>query len=318
MHPSHCADAVISLSKQTNIVGEVSAKLVDLAAYWVQTLSGYETIMAKVLSTSWAADHMPVISRRGHDPSRFTNFVAKNHQSPAPLASTPGQEDHILVTAFSLGQPGGKTVSCPGNCDWTLKVKPTASGVHFTCERCKFKCTTPKFKTDRSKTLEQKALVAVKFPPDSYLAEWKKYEDVEESESDKSQPTSPFSRSITPPPVSTAPSNPPVQSRPIRPIPTIRLPPPEAIARSHSLPSSTTITPMSSSSSLRIRLPRMPSTPHLSLAGPSSTDGTSSGDVTPPPESPLESPQERPPVRKRTAQEITRGIWEKRPRQDKQ
>ncbi|KAF9646686.1 hypothetical protein BDM02DRAFT_3188658 [Thelephora ganbajun] len=56
---SHCADVVLSLANNTTVVSKVSARLLDLVAYWVQTLSDYNVLVAKAMTCDWAKEHMP-------------------------------------------------------------------------------------------------------------------------------------------------------------------------------------------------------------------------------------------------------------------
>ena len=293
------------MAKRTNLVGDVSARLLDLAAYWVQTPSDYDVLMAKVLNTSWALDHMPVLSMRGHSSERFTTYTTGKPPAPVPITSIPGQDDHILFTKFEFGQPGGKLVLCPGRCEAKMDPKQTKGGVRCVCEgtECEYKCTIPQFKTDQTTRLGRRGLVAIKYPPEIFHAQWTW------GGGDNPRPTLP----LPPPPTPSPQPSAPPPSHEIKPLPTARLPHLEAMTRSISLPPSRTITPMPSSSPLVIRIPRMSSTQSLSSAGPSMTRRTRSATATPP----LEASQESSESKKRTFADLTGAIWPKRQRSEK-
>lgn len=263
------------MAKAITLVGEVAVPVLDLATNWVQTLSDYDVLFAKVITKKWAKDHMPVLSRHSHDPARFTTYKSSHALVPTPA---PVQDDHILFTEFSLGQPGGRSV-LHGQCAWGTTTKQTASGVRITCSRCNARCTVPQFMTDPTTPLGAQGLVAIKYPPDEYIAEWRipKEDDASQSTlphdvaTPSPGPPLPFHKvkrlrttqprpaeiitrskslpSSTPPPIITPTPTAPLPPRAIKPL-TIRLTRPTAVTQAISLPSSTTITPRSSSSSL--------------------------------------------------------------------
>ena len=231
---------------------------------------------------------MPVLSMHGHNPARYTTYLSGDPPVPIPITSALGQDDHILITTFNLGQPGGKWVLCHSRCDQAVDARQTASGVRLTCRGCKSRCTIPQFKTDEATPLGKPGLVAVAFPPDQYHVQWGVPPPPQEIPS----------IAIIPPPPRETPRT------------TILPPPPDAMTRrSISLPSSTTVTPRSSSSSLRIRIPPTASTSGRSPVGRSGRGGTRSTTATPPPP----SPQEQTESRKRSPVELAlRDIWQKR------
>ena len=115
---SHCADAVLSLANISTVVSEVANTLTDLITYWVQTFSDYDILMGKVMKNEWGKVHMPIISRRGHDPTRYTTYVSGQPPAPFPITPTPGEDDdHIVYRQFSFTQPGGQLVLCLNRCD---------------------------------------------------------------------------------------------------------------------------------------------------------------------------------------------------------
>jgi len=71
---SHCADAVLSLSNNATIFGEVAAPLVDFAARWAQSPSDYDFIVSATLNTEWASKHHPVLSRADHSHFVYTQY----------------------------------------------------------------------------------------------------------------------------------------------------------------------------------------------------------------------------------------------------
>jgi hypothetical protein len=295
----HCADAVLSLAKDANLVGDVSGALLDVAAAWVQTLSDYDVLMARFIKGSWASNHLPILSRHGHNPTRFTTFFVGNVPQPVPDAARPDPNDHILFTTFSMGSPAGMVVRCPITAHQGIGFKQTSKGVRITCKVCLSKCTIPQFRSDLDSPLKAEGLVAVNYPPSQYAAQWEL--------SPQALQTNPkIPRAETPTPET--PVREPKQG------PTIHVSHPDVVARSSSLPSSTTITPRSSSSSLRIRIPPMRSTPDLGLPQSSRGDGSNSNNSTPP----LPSPQDSLESRKRAFEASTSGIWVRQHRSKKQ
>jgi len=283
---SHNADAVLSLANNATVVSEVSAKLLDLVAYWVQTFSDYDILIPKVMTCDWAKEHMPVLSRHGHNPARYTTFISGDPPAPIPITSAPGQDDHILFTKFNFGQPGGRVVLCHERCDQEVLPKQTKAGVRMECVGCGSKCTIPQFKTTQTTPLERHAFVAVKYPQDQYPAVW--------GPSKKGD-----SKLIQPPPKAT-------RSQ------AVLLHSPAMMKQTTSLPTTIapTTTPKSSSPSfrIRIRIPATRSTPSLSLPGPLGAEGIRSATATPPPP----SPQETPNPRKRSIAELRSEIMQQR------
>jgi hypothetical protein len=106
-----------------------------------------------------------VLSRRGHDPSRYTCFTS-TEKPCVDVAS--GKDDHILYTRFDLGQPGGRIVRCFGGCEKGMASKPSRNTVRLTCKGCKYKTTVPAFKTSTETTLGRVSLVAVAYPQHLY------------------------------------------------------------------------------------------------------------------------------------------------------
>lgn len=296
------------MAKPTTLVGEVAVPVLDLAANWVQTLSDYDVLIAKLITRKWAKDHMPVLSRHGHNPARFTTYHSSHPLVQTPTPSMPVQDDHILFTEFSLGQPGGKFIE-HGQCAWGTTPKPTATGVRIACNRCKARCTVPKFTTDPTTPLGAQALVAIKYPQVLYIAEWTMTKVAgsqvtlpHDTATPPSGPTLPFHKvkrlrttqpppaevitrskslpSSTPPPITTLIPNAPLP--PHKP-PTTHLIHPKVAAQTTSLPSSTIITPKSSSSSLYTQLSRVPSTQNFLPTAPSATGESHSTAETPKP-----------------------------------
>ncbi|KAF9642917.1 hypothetical protein BDM02DRAFT_3132771 [Thelephora ganbajun] len=278
----HCADAVLSLANNTTVVSKVSARLLDLVAYWVQTLSDYNVLMAKAMTCDWAKEHMPVLSRQGNDPTCHTTYTSGNPPAPVPITPAPSQDDHILYTKFSLGQPKGMTVLC-----------------HL-------RCTIAKFSTDMATPLGRQVLVAVKYPLEQFPTQW------------ELPKPGPFN--VTTATVATHEATTPPAILPPRHRLAAHPPPPDMMAWLTSLPSTTATTPTVTPaitpkplSSLRIWIPRMASTPSLFLAGASGEGGTHSTTATPPPP----SPQEPPKPRKRTLSKLKTEMMQKRKRYSK-
>lgn len=295
LHISHCADAVLSFANKATVVSEVSATLLNFVAYWVQTQSDYDTLISKTMDKDWAENHKPVLSRRHHDPKRYTTFFTGNQ--PVPIEPPPVQDDHILYTKFSLGNPMGRYIDCPtGRCKQKLGNKQTKLGVRISCPVCLLRCTIPSFKTDRSDILCGKALVAVHFPIKRYpITKWDTPEDAKPLLNDYVlDPSSPKSTPAPSPPPSPIPSH----SKSI----TALLSAPAMVVRSTSLPSTGTASQSSSSSNRHTQIPRLASTPSLRLV------------ATPSPPTPQE-PQRR---KKRSEAEIRSQLWQpKRQKRDK-
>lgn len=267
-------------------MSEVSATLLDFVAYWVQTHSDYDTLIAKAMKSDWAEDHMPVLSRRHHDPKRYTTFF--KDKLAVAIEPSSCQDDHILYTKFSLGNPAGGYIKCPKGCQQKLKSKQAQLGVRISCPVCGARCTIPTFRTDRATTLTRHAFVAVKYPPKQYPVTWELVK--------KAEPE---------PMLDTPPDTTPVPSLPPFPPPShSHLSAPAMMVRSTSLPSADLATP-GTSSSTRIYIPRLASTPSLRPA------------TTPSPPSPP-SPQGPPKQAKRTVEELRTNVWQvKRQRRDK-
>ncbi|KAF9779587.1 hypothetical protein BJ322DRAFT_1113387 [Thelephora terrestris] len=297
----HCADAVLSLAKDANLVGDISGTLLDLTAGWVQTLSDYNVLMARFIKMSWASNHLPILSRHGHDTTRFTTFFIDNVPQPVPDAARPDSNDHVLFTGFSMGSPGGMVVRCPIVDHQGIGIKQTKGAVRITCEECLSKCTVPQFRSDPTSPLKTQGLVAINYPPAQYPIQW-------ELSPKALQTNAKISWAETP-----MPDTPPPLQGP-REQPTIRISCLDTVIRSASLPSSTTVTPRPSSSNLRIRIPARQSTPNLRLPQSTRDNGSHSNNSTPP----LQSPQESVEARKRAFEESTSGIWVRRRRSKNQ
>jgi len=114
---------------------------------WVQSPSDYDTIVARTFTAAWAADHLPVISRR------------------------PGQ--HTLYTRFSLDEPRGQPVMCPNRCGGVMSSKTNANNLRFICKGCNSRATVEKFFLDTSTDLGKASFLKVQFPRRNYpIASW--------------------------------------------------------------------------------------------------------------------------------------------------
>ena len=246
--------------------------------------------MARFIKNWWASNHLPVLSRHGHDTTCFTTFFIGNAPQPVPDAARPDSNDHILFTAFSMGSPAGMVVHCPITAHQGIGFKQTSKGVRITCKVCLSKCTIPQFRSDPDTPLKAEGLIAINYPPSQYAAQWELSPQALQTNSKNPQVETP---------------TPETPMRGPKQRPTIHISHPDMVARSASLPSSTTVTPRSSSSSLRIRIPPMQSTPNLGLPQSSRGDGSNSNNSTPP----LPSPQESMESRKRAFEALTSGIW---------
>jgi hypothetical protein len=264
---------------------------------------------------------MPVLSRHGHDLSRYTTY---SPTAPTPISTTSiPDNDHILFTKFDLGQPAGMVVLCPFRCNQEITSRQTEKGVRLRCRKCQSRVTIPQFKTGRDSPLRKHALVAVRFPQGQYpTVKWDRPSEEGEDKRDEEEEEEP---EVTPPPpkIVVRSSSLPSKTRatptttPTPPPPsraTLRLP--KLTVRSTSLPSTTTVTPVvtprQSSSSLRIRIPARVATPNLSPAGPSGSGGIHSAAATPPPPSPHESPRPQ----KRSLIELARAMPKRRRHQE--
>ena len=147
-------------------MGTVATILLDLSAYWIQTLSDYDVLVAKTVLSKWAKKHMPGISRHSHNPAYYTTFISEGPPQPIPISC---QDDHILFTEFSLSQPGGQSVKCHNRYKQSISPKQIATRVHIMCNACKSRCMVKKFKTDMATILRRHALVTVRYPQDQYL-----------------------------------------------------------------------------------------------------------------------------------------------------
>lgn len=143
---SICADAVISLSNKATVVHAVSTTIFEFIARWVQSFSGYDSIVASTMTPDWARAHMPVIS----------------------LSST----QHVMYTAWDVARPHGQNVVCWQECNARLDKDIRANTVRLTCSACKAKTTVPKVLPRRDTALGKRSLVKVAFPVPKYPAEW--------------------------------------------------------------------------------------------------------------------------------------------------
>lgn len=287
------------MAKPANIVGDIATTLAAFASDWVQTLSDYHVLMARSITHQWCSNHLPVLSQHGHDASRFTIYSSGTPSRKIPIVATPGDDDHVLYTGFSLAQPQGKVLRCPIFEHQGLHPKGTHNGVRITCQKCESKCTIPQFKTDRTTPLGSQGIVAIKYPQDQYIAQWELSKLALSLNSLRPTPTTPDD--VIPP-----------LPKEVIDRPQIHLSLPKVMTKSASLPSSRAISPHPSPTPLVIRIPPMKSTPNLLQPEPSgrSGSGTRSGTATPPPP----SPQEQPESRKRTIDELASQIWNKRAR----
>lgn len=257
-HISHCADAVLSFATNTTITSEVAPVLLPLISDWVQTSSDYDVLIAKSVQAGWAHRNHPVLSRRGHDPSRYTKFTST--EEPHVMAS--GKDDHILYTRFDLGQPGGRIVRCFRGCEKGIGAKPGKNTVRIKCDGCKYRTTIPAFRSSTETTLGRFSLVAVAYPQELYpTPHW----NPTNTENDQAGPSmltpAPPPATPTPPPERSTctsqepvpPPSPPLQS-------TLRPPRLDPMVRSISLPS---MTSTESTTPMQRRLPtiRIPPRP---------------------------------------------------------
>ena len=311
---SHCADAVLSFANKTTIVGDIAPTLLSLISNWVETCSDYETLMAKSVSSTWANNHLPVLSGRGHDPSRYSKF-SKDGQEVAN--DTSDGDDHILYTRFNLGQPRGKTIKCHGGCDKGITSKQTKGGVRVECKGCKSRSMVPAFKTSTTTLLGKRGLVAVAYPQDQYpTPNWK----LSQAGPPNPTPPTPAPPESTPAPPESTPA--PLESTPPpkRPTPHLplqsTLPPPlpDLIVRSTSLPPRTSARPTTpeSSTPLTIRIPRRPSDRGASTTNPSRKAGTHSATTTPPEPATATPPEPR----KRQLSELIDQLWGKKQKRE--
>lgn len=142
---SHCADAVLSLSNNATVVGEVAAPLVDFAARWAQSPSDYDFIISATLNAEWASQHHPVLSRANHG--------------------------HFVYTRYRRWEPEGKIVRCCQNCSEGVTMKDrNTNTVRFICEGCGLRCSVQKSLTDLDKStpLGKRSFVKVDFPRPQY------------------------------------------------------------------------------------------------------------------------------------------------------
>lgn len=329
---SHCAD-VLSFANQAMVVREVAPKLIDLLMYWVQSGSDYPVLFSKVISSSWAQEHLPVLSQHGHDPARFTTYTSLRTKAKVPITFTPScPDDHILFTKFSLGQPRGQLAPCVQRCNQVMVFKQGKSGgsVRITCPGCRSSAMVEAYGTDRSTVLGRRQLVAVPYPQRLYIVEtWTLPSQVDmgsiqggsiqEAPAQSSGSKSTATPTTLPPETSHLVSNSPstfppppnmmTRSMVPQPMPRKQLkrtPLPEEITRSSSLPVAST-SDIPHSKRLTIRLPRKASTSALSM----SAEGTRSTTATPPPPSPQEPPE--PQSRKRSATNNWEPVFRKRP-----
>ena len=174
IYPRHCAD-ILSFANNATVVGEIAPPLMHFLKDWVQTASDYYALFAKAFSHQWAKKHQPVLSRHGHDPSRYTKYTrqeSKTNAIPVKLTAEPSQDDHILITKFSFTEPAGLSLLCNLRCGWGLTSSKTVSGVKVVCRRCGSKCVVPRFYSNGSTTLGRASLVAVRFPQRVMYANW--------------------------------------------------------------------------------------------------------------------------------------------------
>ncbi|KAF9789555.1 hypothetical protein BJ322DRAFT_1177906 [Thelephora terrestris] len=232
------------------LTGEVAPVLLPLISDWVQTSSDYDVLIAKSVQAGWAHRNHPVLSRRGHDPSRYTKFTST--EEPHVMAS--GKDDHILYTRFDLGQPGGRIVRCFRGCEKGIGAKPGKNTVRIKCDGS--------FRSSTETTLGRFSLVAVAYPQELYpTPHW----NPTNTENDQAGPSmltpAPPPATPTPPPERSTctsqepapPPSPPLQS-------TLRPPRLDPMVRSISLPS---MTSTESTTPMQRRLPtiRIPPRP---------------------------------------------------------
>lgn len=255
---SHCADAVLSLSNLTTLVGTVSPAITTFASLWVQSPSGYDFLIAKAMKAEWLEAHGPVISQGGK---------------------------HTLYTKFSLSRPGGSLVKCYNErCLEPLTGRPgKGQKVYFQCKRCGSRCSAPKVFTDKTTTLGRHAMITVKFPvPQCLDVNWHdRKKDPEDLGLTEPMETTECDQ------VEDAPSGPPTPSLPH----SLTIPSPSEMTRSISLPakyppSSSSPKPKPSSSTNNVTAAR--------ITRSRSTSSRSPAPKPPPPSPPEASPEPSP------------------------
>ena len=180
-------------------MSEVSSPLLAFLKYWAQTASDYDVLFAKTISARWAKAHRPVLSRRGHNPDRYTKYkrlVSKKVFEDVPITAPPGGDDHILITKFNLGESCGLAVQCPLQCSWKVNSTTHATTTRLECSKCGARATIPQFKTDQSTVLGRASLVAVRFPQAAMFVTWEAPKPA-----DSSQGSGPKTASTEDPPV---------------------------------------------------------------------------------------------------------------------
>ena len=116
----------------------------------MQTPSDYDTLFAKAFPDEWARVHQPVLSRRSHDPARYTQYsLCESGKKPELVPITrKGTDDHILITKFNFAEPAGLLVPCVLGCAWPMNTAATAAGIRVRCGMCGSKTTIPRHKSD--------------------------------------------------------------------------------------------------------------------------------------------------------------------------
>jgi hypothetical protein len=148
--PSHCADAVLSLSNVTTVVSRVSCTLADFCESWVRTASGYDVLFATTMRDDWARRHRPVLST--------------------------DKDCHTLYTGYIVTEPYGRIVQCHQGCSIeNRRHNVTARKVTIFCKQCNSSCTIDKVPSETT-ILGSRSIVKTPYPPPLVKTEWR-YED---------------------------------------------------------------------------------------------------------------------------------------------
>ena len=144
----HCAEAVLSFSNEITLVGSVAAPVLDFAAAWVQSSSGYDFLVAKTFPPSWCSLHRPVLS--------LGNPVS-----------------HWVYSAVDPLEPNGSPVFCHWGCGREhLDPNPTSQMVKITCKQCRSTCKVKVTGVGARTALSRKNISKVEFPAIQAKAEW--------------------------------------------------------------------------------------------------------------------------------------------------
>lgn len=258
MCPRHCADAVLSLTNTTTLVGLVSGAITNFAALWTQTPSGYDFLVAEGLCKEFVVRHGAVISHQGGK--------------------------HYSYSKYNSSRPGGALVLCHNRACTEPVIGRAQKGqrshlVEFKCPQCRSSCITPNVTTNQHTTLGRHAIVKTPYPLPQYPAEWTWPEDFKKSWADSLAGAKDLP--ITVPPLPSASPLPP--SLPPPPHPFRKRVQASEMTRSTSLPAQfphpSQLLPASS-------LPPSPVLTPPSLMSPAPTPTSSSGTIRIPPHVP--------------------------------